>query len=116
MNDYRISTAGRILRKFWLDELPMIINLLKGDLKLVGVRPLSRHYFSLYSRELQELRSKHCPELIPPYYADMPKTLDEIMASEINYLNAYDKQPFLTDIRYFFKAFYNILIKKARSK
>lgn len=115
-DDFRVSTAGRIFRRFWLDELPMIFNLLRGDLKLVGVRPLSRHYFSLYSKKLQELRSKYRPGLIPPYYADMPKTLDEIMASEINYLNSYEKHPFITDWRYFWKAVYNIVIRRARSK
>ena len=115
-DDFRISTAGRIFRKFWLDELPMIFNLLKGDLKLVGVRPLSRHYFNLYSKELQELRSKHRPGLIPPFYADMPSTLDEIMASEMNYLNAYEKHPFMTDWKYFWKAVYNIVVRRERSK
>jgi len=114
-DDFRVTTAGRIFRRFWLDELPMIFNLLIGDLKLVGVRPLSRHYFSLYSKELQELRSKHRPGLIPPYYADMPKTLDEIMVSEINYLHAYEKHPFRTDWKYFWKAVFNIVIKNARS-
>jgi hypothetical protein len=37
------------------------------------------------------------------------------MASEMNYLDAYEKHPFTTDVKYFFKAFYNILFKKARS-
>jgi len=114
-NDFRISTTGNFMRKFWLDELPMIFNLLKGDLKLVGVRPISPHYFSLYTPELQQLRSKHRPGLIPPYYADMPKTLDEIMASEINYLNASEKHPFKTDCNYFWRAIYNIVIKRKRS-
>ena len=114
-NDFRVSTAGSIFRKFWIDELPMIFNLLKGDLKLVGVRPLSRQYFSLYPKELQELRSKHRPGLIPPFYADMPKTLDDIIASEIKYLHAYDKHPHITDWKYFWKAVYNIVIKRARS-
>ena len=45
-HDYRINYWGRLLRKTWLDELPMLINILKGQMKLVGVRPLSRHYFS----------------------------------------------------------------------
>ena len=36
--DYRVNAAGRFLRKTWLDELPMLINWMKGDLKLVGVR------------------------------------------------------------------------------
>ncbi len=115
-NDYRISSLGKLMRKLWIDELPMIINLLKGDLKLVGVRPLSSHYFGLYSDELKEKRVKYRPGLVPPFYADMPKTLDEIMASETRYLDAYEKHPLLTDIRYFWRAFYNIVFRRARSK
>lgn len=114
-DDFRISTSGRILRKLWIDELPMLFNMLMGDLKLVGVRPLSRHYFNLYSKELQEQRTKYSPGLVPPFYADMPVTLDEIMASEMNYLLAYEKHPFRTDWIYFWKAFNNILIKRKRS-
>ena len=58
---------------------------------------------------------KYKPGLLPPYYADMPKTLEEIMSSELKYLEAYEKSPFATDVKYFFKVFYNIIIKKARS-
>ncbi|HZK60855.1 MAG TPA: sugar transferase, partial [Anaerovoracaceae bacterium] len=58
-NDFRISTSGHIMRKLWIDELPMLFNMLMGDLKLVGVRPLSQHYFNLYSKELQEQRTKY---------------------------------------------------------
>jgi len=115
-DDFRVTTAGKFFRKFWIDELPMIINLFKGDLKIVGVRPLSQHFLSLYSQELKDLRLKHKPGLVPPFYADLPKTLDKIMDSEIRYLKAYEKNPLLTDIKYFIKSFYNILIKKARSQ
>jgi lipopolysaccharide/colanic/teichoic acid biosynthesis glycosyltransferase len=114
-NDFRITPQGKLFRKFWIDEIPMLINLLKGNMKLVGVRPLSAHYFKLYSKELQEKRIQHKPGLVPPYYADMPKNLDEIMASEMRYLEACDKNSFITDVRYFFKAFKNIIIKGARS-
>jgi len=115
-NDFRVHTAGRFMRRFWLDELPMLFNLLKGDLKLVGVRPLSQHYFDLYDDELKEKRIRTRPGLVPPFYADMPKTLEEIQASETRYVNAYFKRPFSTDCRYFWKATYNIIFKKARSK
>lgn len=115
-DDFRISGLGRFFRKFWIDELPMIFNLFNGDMKLVGVRPLSKHYLSLYTPELREARLKTKPGLVPPYYADMPKTLDEIQDSEHRYLESYAKHPFFTDVRYFFKAFYNIAVKKARSK
>lgn len=115
-NDYRVSPLGKFLRKTWLDELPMIINWVKGDLKLVGVRPLSQHYFSLYSPELQQLRTRTIPGLVPPFYADMPSTLEEIQQSEMRYLAAYLKNPILTDWRYFWKAMRNIILKGKRSK
>jgi lipopolysaccharide/colanic/teichoic acid biosynthesis glycosyltransferase len=114
-DDFRISTVGRIMRRLWIDELPSLINLFKGDLKIVGVRPLSRHYFSLYSKELQEKRTRYRPGLVPPFYVDNPKTLDEIMASENKYLDAYAKHPLWTDIKYLFVAAYNIIFKRYRS-
>lgn len=115
-DDYRVNFMGNILRKLWLDELPMIYNLLKGDIKLVGVRPLSAHYLSLYDKELIQRRQNFKPGLIPPYYADLPDTLEEIMASEIQYFDAHEKRPLITDIKYLFKALTNIIVKKARSK
>ena len=115
-DDFRVTTLGKAMRKFWLDEFPMFINVFKGEMKLVGVRPLSRHYFNLYSEELKEKRLKFKPGLIPPFYVDMPKTLEEIMASEMRYLEAYEKHPLRTDWRYFWLAWYNIFIKRARSK
>lgn len=114
-DDFRISPFGKILRKFWIDELPMIINLIKGEMKIVGVRPLSKHYFSLYNKELQSLRIKSKPGLIPPFYVDLPKSLDEIMESELKYLSLYKKNPFKTDFIYFFKSVFNIIFKRKTS-
>lgn len=114
-NDFRISPEGRIFRKFWIDEIPMIINILKGDMKLVGVRPLSPHFFGLYTEDLQKSRVKSKPGFIPPFYVDLPKTMDEIMESERKYIEAYEKAPFTTDIKYFFLALKNVLFKGARS-
>lgn len=113
--DFRITTWGSMMRRLWLDELPMILNLFQGDLKVVGVRPLSRHYFSLYTKELQEKRIDSKPGLLPPFYVDMPKTLDEIIESELKYLKAYERNPLLTDIRYFFSICGNIVFRRARS-
>ncbi len=115
-SDFRVSTQGKIMRRFWIDELPMFGNLIKGDLKIVGVRPLSKHYFNLYSKELQEKRTQWKPGLVPPYYSDLPKTLEEIQSSELKYLEAYEKNPFRTDWKYFWKAVYNIIFKNARSQ
>ena len=115
-NDFRVTSWGALCRKIWLDEFPMFINIFKGELKLVGVRPLSSHYFNLYDEKVQERRTKYKPGLIPPFYYDMPKDLEAIQASEIKYLDSYDKNPFLTDFRYFFISFRNILFRHARSK
>ena len=114
-HDFRVSTMGKIMRRLWIDELPMLYNLIKGNMKLVGVRPLSKQYFNLYDKELQDKRIKHKPGLIPPFYYDLPKTLEEIQKSEMKYLEAYEKAPFRTDWKYFWKAIFNIVIKQARS-
>jgi lipopolysaccharide/colanic/teichoic acid biosynthesis glycosyltransferase len=114
-NDFRLTEWGGFMRKLWLDELPQIINFFRGDLNLVGVRALSQHYFSLYPQDLQQLRIQFKPGLVPPFYADMPKSLAEIIASERKYLARKQKHPFTTDIKYFFKAWYNILFRHARS-
>ena len=115
-DDPRVTTLGRFFRKFWLDEMPMLFNMLKGDMKLVGGRPLSQHYLSLYPKEVQERRKQYKPGLLPPYYADMPRTLEEIVASEVRYMDAYDQKPLRTDMRYFLRILKNIFFKKARSK
>jgi lipopolysaccharide/colanic/teichoic acid biosynthesis glycosyltransferase len=115
--DFRITTLGRFMRRYWLDELPMLANMFKGNMKLVGVRPLSKQYFSLYSKELQQQRVRHKPGLLPPFYADLPKTLDDIQASEKKYLDSCEKHgTFLTDLRYLAMIVINILFKKVRSQ
>lgn len=114
-NDYRISTVGKFLRKCWLDEVPMFLNILMGDMKLIGVRPLSKHYYSLYTPEMQKLHVKVKPGLLPPFYVDMPKTLDEIQESEKKYIEQYLKHPFKTDFVYFWKIVVNIVFKGKRS-
>jgi lipopolysaccharide/colanic/teichoic acid biosynthesis glycosyltransferase len=114
-DDFRVTGWGRICRKYWIDELPMIINWLKGDLKLVGVRPLSQQYASLYPEGLLRRRQQTKPGLLPPFYADLPRTFEEILASEEAYLASYERRPFRTDITYLVRALYNILVRRARS-
>lgn len=112
-NDYRITTHGFWLRKHGLDELPMLWNWIKGDIKLVGVRPLSRQYFNLYSPELQELRTQFKPGLFPPYYADMPGNLDQIQQSELKYLTRCKNDGiFFTDFSYFWRIIINLISGK----
>jgi sugar transferase EpsL len=50
-DDQRITAFGKVLRRTSLDELPELINVLKGDLSLVGPRPLRMDYLDRYSPE-----------------------------------------------------------------
>lgn len=116
-DDYRVTPWGHFLRKVWLDELPMVWNMLRGDIKLVGVRPLSKQYFNLYTPEMQELRTKTKPGLLPPFYYDQktPETIEEVQESERRYLEAYLKAPFKTDWRYFWGIVGNIIFHRKHS-
>jgi lipopolysaccharide/colanic/teichoic acid biosynthesis glycosyltransferase len=114
-DDPRITNAGHFMRKYWIDELPMLFNLLKGDVKLFGVRAISQHYFNLFPEEFRQYRSQFKPGLVPPVYVEVPNSLEDIVDIETRYLKAYQKSPLKTDIVYMGRAFYNIFIKKVRS-
>ena len=48
-NDSRLTKTGKFIRKYAIDEIPQLINILKGELSVVGPRPLTPRNFSYYS-------------------------------------------------------------------
>lgn len=50
-NDPRITKMGKFLRRYKIDELPQLINILKGDMSFVGPRPQVKYYVDLYNEE-----------------------------------------------------------------
>lgn len=50
-DEERVTPVGRIIRCFSIDELPQLINVLKGDMSIVGPRPLLAEYIPLYTKE-----------------------------------------------------------------
>lgn len=117
--DFRLTGWGRFLRKYFIDELPMLFyNVLwKHNMKIVGVRPLSEQYFSLYSEEMRRYRIKSKPGLLPPFYISKSnkETIEKIEEGEKEYLDRYFKRPFATDFKYFWKILFSIIFRGKHS-
>jgi lipopolysaccharide/colanic/teichoic acid biosynthesis glycosyltransferase len=74
--DFRVTKAGYVLRKYKIDELPQLINILIGDMSFVGPRPEVRKYVDLYNQEQLKVLS------VRPGLTDF-SSLDFIDESEI---------------------------------
>ena len=62
-NDPRVLPVGSILRKSKINELPQLLNILRGDMSIIGPRPLTTRTFGNYSRETQEIVKQVRPGL-----------------------------------------------------
>ena len=114
-DDFRLAGWGRFYRKLWLDEIPQIINIFRGELSIVGVRPLSKSRFDQFPEDLKEQRIKFKPGCIPPYVSlCMPDAAGNIEAERI-YLKEMQQNPLITNCKYFILAVYNIATNKIRS-
>ena len=94
--DPRVTRFGRKLRRFSLDELPQLINVLRGDMSLVGPRPEEESVVALYD-ERQRLRLDLKPGMTGPMqvYGRADLTFEERLAMERDYL---DNLSLLTDL------------------
>ncbi len=121
--DPRITKIGYYLRKLKLDELPQLLNVLKGDMSIVGPRPEVRKYVALYSdRQLEVLSVRPgLTDLASIIYikenellgkSDNPdKTyIEEIMPDKLHLnLEYIENQSFMYDLRLIFKTIGKII-------
>ncbi len=110
--DFRLTHWGKIIRKLHLDELPQLLNVLKGDLNLVGVRPISRFGFHALPKDLQQDRIKFKPGCIPPNVSLGLKGFDGVVQAERIYLAEMKKHGAVTNVKYFWMAIYNLVRKR----
>lgn len=89
--DSRITWIGFLLRKYKLDELPQLINVLKGEMSLVGPRPELRKYVNLYSEEQKKVLA------IRPGITDIA-SLEYIDENEILGTSANPEQTYIEQI------------------
>jgi exopolysaccharide biosynthesis polyprenyl glycosylphosphotransferase len=87
-DDPRVTRVGRLLRRFSLDELPQLVNVLKGEMSLVGPRPEEEGVVALYD-ERQRLRLGVKPGMTGPMqvYGRGDLTFEERLAIERDYLD-----------------------------
>ena len=109
--DNRITKVGYYLRKYKLDELPQLINVLKGDMSIVGPRPEVRKYVDMYNEQQLKVLSvrpgltdfasiEYINESEILSKSDKPEEtyINEIMPAKLNInLNYIEKKSFLTD-------------------
>ena len=109
-NDPRITKIGNFLRKTSLDELPQIINILKGDMSIIGPRPIIDGEIEKYGDQKAKFLSVK-PGLTGYWAANgrSDTDYDERISLELYYI---DHCSLLLDIKIFFKTILSVLKKE----
>ena len=112
-DDVRLTQVGRFVRSASLDELLQLLNVLKGDMSLVGPRPLLMQYLSRYNTE-QIKRHNVKPGITG--WAQVNGRNAISWEQKFEYDNEYVKnQSFLLDIKILFMTFINVINRKGIS-
>ncbi len=115
-DDPRITPTGRFLRKYWIDELPQVVNILKGDIKFVEIRPMSAHHWTVYPEDIMLKAQQQKPGFMGVNYAG-PKNArsEEVYSLMRSYLDEYVQKPLRTEIKYLTKIITRIVFHGVRS-
>lgn len=106
-NDPRVTRVGKILRKTSLDELPQIINILKGEMSIIGPRPVVKSELEKYGSNQDKFLSV-APGLTGNWAANgrSDVSYEERMALELDYI---ENRNLILDMKIFFKTIGSVL-------
>ena len=109
-NDPRITKIGKFLRKTSLDELPQLINIINGDLSIIGPRPVVKDELEKYGENMAKFLSV-TPGLTGNWAANGRNntTYEERMKLELEYV---DNISFKTDVKIFFQTIFAVIKKE----
>ncbi len=124
--DKRITSIGKILRRLKLDELPQLLNILKGDMTFVGPRPEAVNFIDKYPPELKKIL-EYKPGLTDPgtlefrneekilaRYPDPQKAyLEHVLPNKLGMSLRYQEQrSFLGDLALIFRTMFSVFQKR----
>lgn len=126
VNDSRITRSGSFIRKYKIDELPQLIDVLKGDMSLVGPRPEVPEYIAAYPQEIKDRVLSVKPgitdnasilmvdenEILAKYGDPHHAYLTEVLPIKQKlYLDYVENQSFFGDLEIIFKTVWRIVAR-----
>ena len=126
-NDRRITSFGKFLRRYKIDELPQLIDVLNGSMSIVGPRPEVKEYVDIYPvnirkkilsvrpgiTDLASIEMINESRIIAKYNNPHDAYINKIMPIKLNLCVKYvDNRTFFLDVKIILLTFKNIILKK----